>query len=69
MYYLYRSLPCNWIYKQEKRRQIIVENNNYNHNCGMVGLRRLLYNPYSPNLERVIEKDVRTKPTDLRKLS
>ena len=34
-----------------------------------LGFRRLLYNPYSPNLERVIEKDVRTKPTDLRKLS
>ena len=34
-----------------------------------LGFRRLLYNPHSPNLERVIEKDVRTKPTDLRKLS
>ena len=34
-----------------------------------LGFRRLLYNPYSPNLERVIEKDVRTKPADLRRLN
>ena len=34
-----------------------------------LGFRRLLYNPYSPNLERVIEKDVRTKPVDLRRLN
>ena len=34
-----------------------------------LGFRRLLYNPYSPNLERVVEKDVRTKPADLRRLN
>lgn len=34
----------------------------------LLGFRRLLYNPYSPNLERVIEKDVRTKRADLRRL-
>lgn len=34
-----------------------------------LGFRRLVYNPYSPNLERVIEKDVRTKPTSLRRLN
>ncbi|AMK14699.1 cell wall biosynthesis protein [Methanobrevibacter olleyae] len=33
-----------------------------------LGFRRLIYNPYSHNLERVVEKDVRTKPADLRKL-
>ena len=33
-----------------------------------LGFRRLVYNPYSPNLERVVEKDVRTKPADLRRL-
>ena len=33
-----------------------------------LGFRRLMYNPYSPNLERVVEKDVRTKPADLRRL-
>ena len=33
-----------------------------------LGFRRLFYNPYSPNLERVVEKDVRTKPADLRRL-
>ena len=34
-----------------------------------LGFRRLFYNPYSPNLERVVEKDVRTKPADLRRLN
>ena len=33
-----------------------------------LGFRRLVYNPYSPNLERVVEKDIRTKPADLRRL-
>ena len=33
-----------------------------------LGFRRLLYNPYSPNLERVVEKDARLKPADLRRL-
>ena len=43
-----------------ERQQVVTDN---------LLFRRLLYNPHSPNLERVIEKDVRTKPTDLRKLS
>ena len=47
-----------------ERQQVITDNLLIS-----LGFRRLLYNPYSPNLERVIEKDVRTKPTDLRKLS
>ena len=33
-----------------------------------LGFRRLVYNPYSPNLERVVEKDARLKPADLRRL-
>ena len=47
-----------------ERQQVVTDNLLIS-----LGFRRLLYNPYSPNLERVIEKDVRTKPTDLRKLS
>ena len=34
-----------------------------------LGFRRSLYNPYSPNRERVVEKDSRTKPADLRRLN
>ena len=33
-----------------------------------LGFRRLVYNPYSPNLEKVVEKDARLKPADLRRL-
>lgn len=47
-----------------ERQQVVTDNLLIS-----LGFRRLLYNPYSPNLERVIEKDVRTKPIDLRKLS
>ena len=47
-----------------ERQQVVTDNLLIS-----LGFRRLLYNPYSPNLERVIERDVRTKPTDLRKLS
>ena len=47
-----------------ERQQVVTDNLLIS-----LGFRRLLYNPYSPNLERVIEKDVRTKPSDLRKLS
>ena len=47
-----------------ERQQIITDNLLIS-----LGFRRLVYNPYSPNLERVVEKDVRTKPTDLRKLT
>ena len=47
-----------------ERQQVVTDNLLIS-----LGFRRLLYNLYSPNLERVIEKDVRTKPTDLRKLS
>lgn len=47
-----------------ERQQVVTDNLLIS-----LGFRRLLYNPHSPNLERVIEKDVRTKPTDLRKLS
>lgn len=47
-----------------ERQQVVTDNLLIS-----LGFRRLLYNPHSPNLERVIEKDVRIKPTDLRKLS
>ena len=40
-----------------ERQQVVTDNLLIS-----LGFRRLLYNPYSPNLERVIEKDVRTKP-------
>ena len=46
-----------------QRQQIVTDNL-----LIALGFRRLLYNPYSPNLERVVEKDVRTKPADLRRL-
>ena len=35
----------------------------------LLGFRRLFYNPNAPNLERVVQKDVRTQRTDLRKLN
>ena len=47
-----------------QRQQIVTDNL-----LIALGFRRLLYNPYSPNLERVVEKDVRTKPADLRRLN
>lgn len=35
----------------------------------LLGFRRLFYNPNAPNLERVVQKDIRTQRTDLRKLN
>ncbi len=53
-------------------RKIILKSNQYeidNELFILLGFRRLLYNPYSPNLERVVEKDSRTKRVELRRLN
>lgn len=53
-------------------RKIVLKSNQYeidNELFILLGFRRLLYNPYSPNLERVVEKDSRTKRADLRRLN
>ncbi|WP_297983141.1 cell wall biosynthesis protein [uncultured Methanobrevibacter sp.] len=51
-------------------RKIILGTNQYeidNPILILLGFRRLLYNPYSPNLDQVVAKDVRTKRVDLRR--
>ena len=53
-------------------RKILLKSNQYeidNELFILLGFRRLLYNPYSPNLERVVEKDSRTKRVELRRLN
>ena len=46
-----------------KERQYVVKNNL----LILLGFRRLLYNPYAPNHERVVSTDLRVKKADLRK--
>ncbi|ADC46321.1 hypothetical protein mru_0470 [Methanobrevibacter ruminantium M1] len=51
-------------------RKILLKSNQYdvdNEILIALGFRRLLYNPYSPNLEKVVQKDSRTKRADLRR--
>ena len=44
-------------------KQYVVKNNL----LILLGFRRLLYNPYAPNHEKVVSTDLRVKKTDLRK--
>ena len=46
-----------------KEKQYVVKNNL----LILLGFRRLLYNPYAPNQERVVSTDLRVKKADLRK--